>query len=80
MPARAPAEIIVETLSPFLGPHTAKTAVRTFSLRALNLTPEALTLTDAVKLTEALRPTLGALLGSDKSAEVLRILAAELRG
>ncbi len=78
MAASSPAEIIVETLSPYLGPHTARTAVRTFSERSLQLAPEALTRADAVRLTEALRPTLGALLGSERAAEVLRMLAAEL--
>ncbi len=79
MAARPAAEIIVEGLTPYLGPHTARTAVRTFAMRALNLTPEALTLTDALKLTDALRPTLGALLGTERSEEVLRTLTAQLR-
>lgn len=80
MADRSPADVVTEALTPYLGPHTAKTAVRTFSQRSLNLAPEALTLTDTLKLVEALRPTLGALLGSAKADEIVRQLHAVLKG
>lgn len=74
-----PAEVIIEGLSPYLGPHTARTAVRTFSQRALGATPDKMTLTDALLVVEALRPTLGALLGAEKSSELLEQLVLRLR-
>lgn len=74
-----PAELIIEGLSPYLGPHTARTAVRTFSQRALGANPEKLTLTDALLVIESLRPTLAALLGAEKSAELLEQLLSRLR-
>ncbi len=77
--SRAPAEIVIDVLSPYLGPHTAKTALRTFAQRTLGIGPEALTLTDALRVVEALKPTLGGLLGSAKAEEIVRLLDRELR-
>jgi hypothetical protein len=78
--ALTPSETVVDVLSAFLGPHTAKTAVRTFSQRSLSMEPEALTAADALKLVEALRPTLGGLLGSAKAEEIVRNLISVLKG
>lgn len=80
MPVRPTADIFVEALSPYLGPHTSKTAVRTFSQRALNKEAEALTKIDAPRLIDALRPTLGALLGAAKSEELVEQLNLQLKG
>lgn len=75
---RAPSDIIQDRLAVYLGPHTAKTAVRTFSQRTCGVGPEQLTRPQAVKLLEGLRPALRTLLGSAKTDVVLQDLAREL--
>ncbi len=69
---RRPAEIIADALSVHLGPSTARTAVRTFSTRALGLLPDDVSRDDAPRLLEALRPMLRTLLGAKPADEVLR--------
>jgi hypothetical protein len=66
------AELVVQELSVSLGPHTARTALKTFAHRALGKNPEELTETDAPKLVEALRPMLRTLIGADQSEVVLQ--------
>jgi hypothetical protein len=69
---------IERQLAVYLGPHTARTAVRTFSLKAVGKPPEELTLVDAPKVVEALRPMLRTLLGTDQSESLLDQLQEEL--
>jgi hypothetical protein len=76
---QVPSDIVIDVLSPYLGPHTAKTALRTFAQRTLQMAPESLTLTDLLKVIEALKPTLGGLLGSAKADEIVRQLDVELK-
>jgi hypothetical protein len=71
-------EVVVKELAVYLGPHTAKTAVRTFAERALGKAPEALQPADSEELLEALRPMLRTLLGSEQSDAVLARIAREL--
>lgn len=77
--SRTPSEIVIDVLSPYLGPHTAKTALRTFAQRTLQMSPDRLTLTDTLRVIEALKATLGGLLGSAKADEIVRQLDAELK-
>jgi hypothetical protein len=67
----SPAEVIAEALAVHLGPSTARTAVRTFSTRVLGLAPSQVSLADAPRLLEALRPMLRTLLGAAPADEVL---------
>jgi hypothetical protein len=57
------AEIIAARLAFCLGPNTARTAVKTFSLKALGRGPETLTTEDFPKLGDALRPLLRTFVG-----------------
>jgi len=66
-----PADVIADALSVHLGPSTARTAVRTFSSRALGLRPDEISAKDAPKLLEALRPMLRTLLGAVPADDVL---------
>jgi hypothetical protein len=66
-----PAEIIAEALTVHLGPSTARTAVRTFSSRALGLRPDQVSLEDAPRLLDALRPMLRTLLGAEPADDLL---------
>ncbi len=70
MIAADPLETITARLSEYLGPHTARVAVRTFSARAGG-SPAA--------LLEALRPMLRTLLGRARAEQLLGDLQRELR-
>jgi hypothetical protein len=65
------AERIAERLAVYLGPHTARAAVKTFSMKALGRGPETLTLADVPKVQEALRPMLRTFVGSVQAEVVL---------
>jgi hypothetical protein len=75
---RIPAEVIRDRLSVYLGPHTARTALRTFSQRTFGLAPEQVTLVQIPALLEALRPALRTLLGGEQTEAVIRSLIKEL--
>jgi hypothetical protein len=66
-----PADAIAQALTAHLGPSTARTAVRTFSTRALGVAPHEVSLADAPRLLEALRPMLRTLLGAAPAEELL---------
>jgi len=76
--SRAPAEIVVERLAQYLGPHTARVAVKSFSLRVLGLQVERITRADVPALLEALRPMLKTMIGTQRSEVLLRDLAKEI--
>jgi hypothetical protein len=71
-------EVLVKELAVYLGPHTARTAVKTFSERALGKGPESVEREEMGELLEALRPMLRTLLGSDQSDAVLARIEDEL--
>jgi len=75
---RTPAQIIEKTLSVFLGPNTARNAVKTFAERSLGLAPEAVTRGDCPRLLDALRPMLKTLLGAAQCDALLEKLSREL--
>jgi hypothetical protein len=75
---QAPYEIVFRHLSRYLGPHTARTALKTFSERALNKPPELVTRIDAPTLLQALRPMLRTLIGADECDLVLEQVVREL--
>jgi hypothetical protein len=76
---RTPAQIVTERLAVYLGPHTATSAVKTFTQRALHITPDQLTLANAPALVDALRPMLRTLLGAGQGDAVIEQLRQELR-
>jgi hypothetical protein len=73
----APADIVAEQLAIYLGPFTARSAVKTFALKALKKTPEELTTADIPQLLVALRPMLRTLVGGRKSEDILSSLERE---
>ena len=77
--ARAPtvstseiASEIERALAVYVGPHTARLAVQTFSKEALGRGPETLTRIDVAKLLDALRPMLSAFIGRAQADVVLK--------
>jgi eukaryotic-like serine/threonine-protein kinase len=78
-PPRLPvAETIARRLAAYLGPHTSKVAVKTFSMKALGRGPETLTLADIPALQAALRPMLRTFIGRAQCEQVLEAIAREL--
>ncbi len=70
-PPRAIADKIAEKLAVYLGPHTARVAVKTFSMKALGRGPETLTRLDMPRLLAALRPMLRTFVGKAHAETVL---------
>jgi hypothetical protein len=75
----APSEIVFRHLVHYLGPHTTRTALKTFSSKAVSKTPDALLLDDMPDVLSALRPMMRTLLGAKESEQVLAQITWELR-
>jgi hypothetical protein len=76
--AKTIAERIADRLAIYLGPHTGRVAVKTFSMKALGRGPETLEVADFAKLEQALRPMLRTLLGSARAELVIADIRREL--
>lgn len=74
-----PADRIAARLSTYLGPNTARTAVRSFADRALGQKADAVVVADAPRLVEALRPMLRTLLGASAADRVVAELLEDLK-
>jgi hypothetical protein len=75
---RAIADRVAEQLQGFLGPHTARVAVKTFALRGLGRGPETLVPADIPTLVATLRPMLRTLIGKDRCEIVAQQILREL--
>jgi len=73
------AEILTGRLAFYIGPHTARVAVKTFCQSALSIDPARLAAADVPRLLPALRPMLRTLLGSARAEEIVAALAEEFR-
>ncbi len=74
----SPHEIVFRQLARYLGPSTAKTALKTFCEKSVGKPPDQLTSQDAPKLLTALKPMLRTLLGVGECDQVLQQLTREL--
>lgn len=79
MPAPDPLETIVARLAEYLGPHTARVAVKTFSARMAGGGVDPSTTADPGALLQALLPMLRTLLGRDRAEHLILDLERELR-
>lgn len=77
-PPTPTAQLIADRLAVYLGPHTARVAVKTFALQALGRGPEELGPRDAPALLDALRPMLRAFVGRERSEAVLNDIRQEV--
>ncbi|MCU1277859.1 MAG: uncharacterized protein JWM53_1405 [bacterium] len=75
--SRSAADIVAEGLAGYLGPHMARSAVKTFSVKALGRPPEMLMRADIEPLLRALRPMLRTLLGALEADNVIAHLTKE---
>jgi len=64
-------ETVAERLGVCIGKHMARSAVKTFSERAIGRAPETLTIADMPALLQALRPMLRTLIGAAQCEVVL---------
>jgi len=71
------AERIGSQLARYLGPHTARVAVKTFAQRGLGRGPETLTVADVPAMSQALRPMLRTLVGKQRAEVVLQQILRE---
>jgi hypothetical protein len=71
------ADRIAARLARYLGPHTARVAVKTFAQRGLGRGPETLTVSDIPAMTQALRPMLRTLVGKQRSEIVVQHILVE---
>jgi hypothetical protein len=77
-PPSPTAQQIADHLATYLGPHTARVAVKTFCMRALNHGPEELLPMDAPALLEALKPMLRAFVGRERSEAIVERIRKEV--
>ena len=71
------AERIAAQLARYLGPHTARVAVKTFAMRGLGRGGETLTVADVPAMTQALRPMLRTLVGKQRAEIVMQQILRE---
>ena len=75
---KPPFEVLRERLTVYLGPNTARTALKTFAQKSLGVAAEELTAAQAKQLLDALRPMLKTLVGAAQCERILAQLAVEL--
>jgi transposase len=71
------AEAIAARLELYVGPHTSRVAVKTFSQKALGRGPETITRRDLPALAEALRPMRRTLVGRAASEDAIAAILEE---
>ena len=72
------AEKVAGRIAVYVGPHTARVAVKTFALRKLGREAESLELEDIPALLAALRPMLRTLIGHSQCELALKRIEREL--
>ncbi len=75
--SQRPSERMYRRLVKFLGPHTTRLALKTFSTKAVGAVPEAVTEAQAPEVVRALRPLLRSMLGEAQAEIIVHQLLAE---
>ncbi len=78
MPVPPLADVVIRELTRYLGPHTAKNALRLFAQKSVHKSPDELGYADLEPLLAALRPMLRTLISSRETDAVLADLRREL--
>jgi hypothetical protein len=73
------ADQVIKKLGDYLGPHTAKSAVKTFCRRAFKRTPDTLTVDDIPALLEVMHPMLRTLVGEVSANVLIDVIQREVR-
>jgi hypothetical protein len=74
----SPSETIYRHLVRYLGPHTTRTALRTFCTKAVGKSPDDVTAADIPQVLSALKPMMRTLIGTKESEAVLLLVTSEL--
>jgi hypothetical protein len=74
-----PVDRVHRRLEKFIGPHTSRLAIKTFSQKTLGLTPDQVRDREVPDLIRALRPLLRSMLGEARGERVVEQLLAEFR-
>jgi hypothetical protein len=72
------AEMVAARLAVYLGPHTARVAVKTFSRKALGREAETLMAADVPQLVGALRPVLRTFIGRVRAELLIEEIVREV--
>ena len=75
---KSAADVVRERLAPFLGPHTAKTAVAMTAKRDLGADADHLSPQQVPALLEALAPILRTLMGKEQAGRLIDSIQKEL--
>ena len=75
---RPPFDVLRDRLAIYLGPHTARSALRTFADKSLAVPLEEISTEQARRLLEKLRPVLKTLVGAAQSDRIVSQLTLEL--
>jgi serine/threonine protein kinase len=78
MPHAGVGEVLLRKLTAYLGPHTAKVAVKTFAAKAVGRGPNTLTRADVPALIGVLRPMLRTFVGRAECERVLEDIKREV--
>jgi hypothetical protein len=74
-----PVDRVHQRLEKFIGPHTTRLALKTFSQKTLGVPPDQVRDKEWPELIRALRPLLRSMLGEVQGERVVEQLLAELR-
>ena len=74
-----PLDRVHRRLEKFIGPHTTRLAIKTFSQKQLGMTPDQLRDGEVPDLIRALRPLLRSMLGETQGEHVMQELLSECK-
>jgi hypothetical protein len=75
---RLPFEVLQDRLAVYLGPNTARAALKTFAQKSVGVPPEKMSPEQAKRLLEALRPMLKTLLGAAQADQLVAHMGLEM--
>jgi hypothetical protein len=74
-----PVDRVHKRLEKFIGPHTTRLALKTFSQKTLGVPPDEVRDREVPDLIRALRPLLRSMLGEEQGERIVQQLLAEFR-
>lgn len=73
-----PIDRVHRRLEKFIGPHTARLAIKTFSQKSLGVPPDQIRDGEVPNLVRALRPLLRSMLGETQGEQIVQQLLSEI--
>jgi len=78
-PSDKPVDRVHRRLEKFIGPHTTRLAIKTFSQKTLGMTPDQVRDREVPDLIRALRPLLRSMLGEAQGEQIVEQLLSEFK-